>query len=90
MARQRIAGLVAGANLLETGAGPRRFHFVASDGSIPCPELSEDLADRLEKGTAAIVELSEGEKPRIFVVSPDVAKQLNLIDMDAVRFWNRE
>ena len=90
MARQRIAGLVAGANLLESGAGPRRFHFVASDGSIPYLELSDDLVARLEKGTAAIVELSEGEEPRIFVVPPDVAKQLNLIDTDAVRFWNRE
>ena len=89
-ARQRIAGLVAGADLLESGAGPRRFHFVASDGSIPCLELSDDLAARLEKGTAAIVALREGENPRVFVVPPDVAKQLSKIDTDSVRFWNRE
>ncbi len=89
-AQQRIDELVAGANVLESAFGPRRFYFVDSIGKIPFLEVSEAIAARLEKGDLAIVEIREGRHPGFFLVSAGVAARLKQLDSETVRFWNQE
>lgn len=89
-AGQRAEDLLAGADILDPGFGSRRFNFVASDGSIPCLEVSEAVAIRLDKGSAAIVEVPRDGKPTFLIVPAEVAERLLQRDPVAVRFWNRE
>ena len=56
--RLGIEPLVTGADMLLSGAGPRRFYFTAFDNSVPFLEISDALAIRLEEGSAAIVALT--------------------------------
>ena len=87
--QQRIDELIAGANLLESAFGPRRFYFVDAEGKIPFLEVSESIAARLEKGEIAIVEVREGQHPGISLVSAKVAVKLKQLDPELVRFWNQ-
>ncbi len=88
--QQRIDELIAGADLLESAFGPRRFYFVDSIGKIPFLEISEAIAARLEKGEIAIIEVREGHHPGVFLVSAGVAARLKQLDPEVVRFWNQD
>ncbi len=87
---QRIRSLVTGADLSKFGSGPNSFYFKASNGTIPCLEVSGAMAERLETGRAVIVELPGERAPEFFIVPPDVAEQVQRATPDAVRFWNQE
>ena len=89
-AQRSVDDLLAGARVLDPGFGSRRFHFVASDGTIPCLEMSEEMAIRLERGTAAIVEVSRDGERRFLLVTSDVAGMLLKEAPETVRLWNRE
>jgi uncharacterized protein len=85
----RVRSLVLGSSLLKHGFGTESFHFVASNGSLPCLEVSREMAARLETGKAAIVELPGECFPEFFIVPPDVAEQVRQAAPEAIRFWNR-
>jgi uncharacterized protein YaiL (DUF2058 family) len=87
---QRMRSLVLGSSLLKHGFGTEPFHFVASNGSLPCLEVSREMAARLETGKAAVVELPGERFPEFHVVPADVAEQVRRAAPDAVRFWNRD
>ena len=82
--------MVAHADLMKSGFGPRRFYFVGADGRIPFLEVSEEIATRLEKGTAAIVEMCQVTHQDFYLVSADIAARVKKADPDVIRFWNQE
>jgi len=71
-------------------AGATPFYFRASDGRLPCLEVSASLAERLASGRAAIVELPGDRFTEFYIVPADVAGQVLAVDPAAVRFWNRK
>ncbi len=87
-AKERIQKMVEEASLKETGFGGRRFYFVTRENKIPFLDLSDELTGRLEKGQAAIVEVPGSEVDDYTIVPRAVARQLQTIDPDAVRFLN--
>jgi RNA recognition motif-containing protein len=88
--RERIREMVEGASLKETGFGARRFYFVTRENKIPFLDLSDELTSRLEKGQAAIVELPGSEVDDYTIVPRAVARQMQSIDPESVRFLNPE
>jgi RNA recognition motif-containing protein len=86
--KERIREMVEGASLKETGFGARRFYFVTRDNSIPFLDLSDELTGRLEKGQAAIVEVPGEDVDDYTIVPRAVARQMQSIDPDSVRFLN--
>jgi len=86
--KERIREMVEGASLKETGFGARRFYFVTRDNSIPFLDLSDELTGRLEKGQAAIVELPGDDVDDYTIVPRAVARQMQSIDPESVRFLN--
>lgn len=85
--RGQMRQLIAGSNLLETGFGARRFHFITRRGRIPFLDVSDDLSFRLTNGLAAIVELP-GEGPEEYSVVPrGLAIRLKAVDAQMVRFF---
>lgn len=88
--RQRIREMVLKTSLKETGFGARRFYFVTRDNKIPFLDLSEELTSRLEKGMAAIVELPGERIDEYTVVPRAVARQMQSLDPESVRFLNPE
>jgi uncharacterized protein YaiL (DUF2058 family) len=87
---QRIRALVTGADLSRYGSGSNSFYFKSSKGTISCLEVSGTMAERLESGRAAIVELPGDPFPDFFIVPADIAEQVLRAEPDAVRFWNQE
>jgi len=87
---QRIRTLVAGNDLCRHGSGPHPFHYLAADGALPRVGVSGAMAERLEAGRAAIVELPGPPAAEVYIVPPDVAEQVRRIDPSVVRFWNRD
>jgi len=70
-------------------AGPRTFYFVTRENRISCLNISVSLAQKLQKGQAAIVE-TPGEPREIFrVVSRDGVLKLQGDGNDCIRFFNR-
>jgi RNA recognition motif-containing protein len=88
--RRRILEMVLEASLKETGFGARRFYFVTRDNRIPFLDLSDELVSRLEKGMAAIVELPGEDIDEYTVVPRAVARQMQSVDPESVRFLNPE
>jgi RNA recognition motif-containing protein len=86
--KERIQKMVEEASLKETGFGARRFYFVTRDNSIPFLDLSDELTGRLEKGQAAIVELPGDDVDDYTIVPRAVARQMQSIDPESVRFLN--
>ena len=86
--KERIREMVEGASLKETGFGARRFYFVTRDNSIPFLDLSDELTGRLEKGQAAIVEVPGDDVDDYTIVPRAVARQMQSIDPESVRFLN--
>ncbi len=70
---------------LEKTRGPRRFYFVTRDDRLPCLEVTDDVAQRLERGGAAITESPEGEWS---IVDGDTARRVAEIDPAWLRVWN--
>jgi hypothetical protein len=88
--KERIQKMVEEASLKETGFGARRFYFVTRDNKIPFLDLSDELTGRLEKGQAAIVELPGNDVDDYTIVPRSVARQMQSIDPESVRFLNPE
>jgi RNA recognition motif-containing protein len=88
--QDRLLAMVRGASLKETGFGARRFYFVARDNRIPFLDLSDELASRLEKGLAAIVEIPAQGIDDYTIVPRAVAQQMRSVDPELVRFLNPE
>ncbi len=88
--KERIREMVEGASLKETGFGARRFYFVTRENKIPFLDLSDELTSRLEKGQAAIVELPGDGVDEYTIVPRAVARQMQSIDPESVRFLNPE
>jgi RNA recognition motif-containing protein len=88
--RGRIREMVEGASLKETGFGARRFYFVTRDNKIPFLDLSDELTGRLEKGQAAIVEIPGDVVDDYTIVPRAVARQMQSVDPESVRFLNPE
>jgi hypothetical protein len=65
--------------------GRRRWHYVAQDGSIPHVNIDQDIADRLERGDAALA--SDGDQ--ILLVDMKTAEILLNQDPSALLFFNR-
>jgi RNA recognition motif-containing protein len=86
--KERIREMVEGASLKETGFGARRFYFVTRDNSIPFLDLSDELTGRLEKGQAAIVEVPGDDVDDYTIVPRAVARQMQTVDPESVRFLN--
>jgi RNA recognition motif-containing protein len=86
--KERIQKMVEETSLKETGFGARRFYFVTRDNSIPFLDLSDELTGRLEKGQAAIVEVPGEDVDDYTIVPRAVARQMQSIDPDSVRFLN--
>ena len=89
-ARVRLKEMVLRASLKETGFGARRFYFVTRENKIPFLDLSEELTSRLERGMAAIVELPGEGTDEYTIVPRAVARQMQSIDPESVRFLNPE
>jgi len=87
---QRVRSLVTGSDLSRFGAGPNPFHYQAADGSLPRVEVSGTMAERLEAGRAAIVELPGDPAPEVYIVPLEVADQVQRIEPAFIRFWNRD
>jgi uncharacterized protein YaiL (DUF2058 family) len=87
-ARERIRKMVEGSSLKETGFGARRFYFVTRENKIPFLDLSDELTGRLEKGQAAIVEVPGDVVVDYTIVPRAVARQMQSIDPESVRFLN--
>ena len=74
----------------EGGRGPRRWFFVTRDGVIPYLNISDGLAQKLERGEAAIVEsLGEARDPHVVVAGAGPLGTLHGLDPELIRFWNR-
>lgn len=86
--KERIQKMVEEASLKETGFGARRFYFVTRENKIPFLDLSDELTGRLEKGQAAIVELPGDDVVDYTIVPRAVARRMQSIDPDSVRFMN--
>lgn len=87
---QRIRSLVSGSDLGRVGAGPNAFYYKAADGRIPRVEISGAMAEQLEAGRAAVVELPGDPAPEVYIVPREVADQVQRIDPGVIRFWNRD
>jgi RNA recognition motif-containing protein len=87
-AKENILKMVEESSLKETGFGARRFYFVTRENKIPFLDLSDELTGRLEKGQAAIVEVPGDEVLDYTIVPRAVARQMQTIDPDSVRFMN--
>ncbi len=84
----RSAQLLRDHGLRDGVKGPRRFHFVTRQGSIPFLELSEDAARRLEAGGAAICEVPGAASEEFALVPADVARRLRESHAAWVLFFN--
>jgi len=87
-AKERIQKMVEESSLKETGFGARRFYFVTRENKIPFLDLSDELTGRLEKGQAAIVEVPGDDVVDYTIVPRAVARQMQTIDPESVRFMN--
>ncbi len=87
-AQERIRKMVEESSLKETGFGARRFYFVTRENKIPFLDLSDELTGRLEKGQAAIVEVPGEVVVDYTIVPRAVARQMQSIDPESVRFLN--
>lgn len=88
--KERIRDMVLRASLKETGFGARRFYFVARNNKMPFLDLSEELTNRLERGLAAIVEAPGAGVDDYTIVPRAVARQMQSVDPESVRFLNPE
>ncbi len=89
--RERLREMVLESSLKETGFGARRFYFVTRENKIPFLDLSDELAGRLERGQAAIVEVpGDGGVDDFTVVPRAVAETMRSVDPESVRFLNPE
>lgn len=86
--KARIQKMIEDASLKETGFGSRRFYFVTRENKIPFLDLSDELTGRLEKGQAAIVELPGDDVVDYTIVPRDVARRMQSVDPESVRFMN--
>jgi RNA recognition motif-containing protein len=86
--KERIRNMVEDASLKETGFGARRFYFVTRENKIPFLDLSDELTGRLEKGQAAIVEVPGDDVDDYTIVPRSVARQMQTVDPESVRFMN--
>jgi RNA recognition motif-containing protein len=86
--KERIRKMVEEASLKETGFGARRFYFVTRENKIPFLDLSDELTGRLEKGQAAIVEVPGDDVDDYTIVPRAVARQMQTVDPESVRFLN--
>jgi uncharacterized protein YaiL (DUF2058 family) len=80
----RLRQIVASGRIDKT-RGPRRFYFLTRDDRLPSVEVSDELAARLERGGAAIVESPEGE---LTIVDGDAARRVAELDPAWLRVWN--
>ena len=86
--KERVRNMVEEASLKETGFGARRFYFVTRENKIPFLDLSDELTGRLEKGQAAIVEVPGEDVDDYTIVPRAVARQMQTVDPESVRFMN--
>jgi|GEM_PF-413203 len=86
--KARIQKMIEESSLKETGFGSRRFYFVTRESKIPFLDLSDELTGRLEKGQAAIVELPGDDVVDYTIVPRAVARRMQSVDPDSVRFMN--
>jgi RNA recognition motif-containing protein len=88
--RERLREMALESSLKETGFGARRFYFVTRENRIPFLDLSDELAGRLERGLAAIVEIPGDGVDDYTVVPRAVAETMRSVDPESVRFLNPE
>lgn len=87
--RFRVAQLID-SHALRTGIrGPRRFHFVARDRTIPFLSLNEQTTSLLEEGRAAICEVPDTTPVEFAVIPSDTANQLRELAPELVLFYER-
>jgi hypothetical protein len=87
--RHRLLQLVE-ANAMRSGVrGPRRFHFVTRDRSIPFLSLNEQTAELLERGHAAICEVPGCDPAQYVVIPSGTADRVRGLAPELIRFYER-
>lgn len=81
----RVKSLISEATLQGTG-GSRRFSYVNRNNRVPFLEVSDDVARRLTRGEMAIIETEDG---KVGLVPGKAAREIEELDKEIVRFWNR-
>ena len=78
------------ANAMRSGVrGPRRFHFVTRERSIPFLTLNDQTAELLERGHAAICELPDSDPAQFVVIPSETADRLRGLAPELIRFYQR-
>lgn len=86
-ARNRMLNLVS-AHSLPLRGGDRRWHFVCRDGVIRWIAVPEAIAQRLEGGSAAIIEDPRTMARAFMVVAAEAAQACSETSSERVLFWN--
>lgn len=82
----RIEEIIQLGKLDDTYHGTKKFYFIAQDGKIPWLMVNDRTAERLERGSYAIIEYP----PREFVlVHKSCADKLYSLEQNIVRFYER-
>lgn len=71
--------------------GNRKFYFVARNCKIPHLSISDTMAEKIERGAVAIVEMpsTNGGLAEFYIVNRQSAERLLEIDANLVRVFNK-
>jgi len=86
--RRELRDILRRGDIREGRGGPRRFYFVTAAGKIPYLLLHEPLAQRLEQGWAAIVQVPTADTEQFVIVARELAERARQADPEMVRFFN--
>jgi hypothetical protein len=87
--QHRLAQLVE-SNAMRSGVrGPRRFHFVTRERSIPFLAINEQTAELLQRGHAAICEVPDTHPSEFVVIPNEAADRVRGLAPELIRFYQR-